>query len=215
MTKLKFLFALHKQLSDLPQEDVEERLNFYAEMIEDRIEEGLCEEDAVAAVGSVEEIAAQIRAEVSPAAPAASADSAVPAAPVAPAANAPAAKSSLDAWQILLLVLGSPIWLSLLIAVFAVIFSLYVTLWSLVISLWAVFASFAGCAVGGLAGGAGFLIAGHSPAGIALLAAAAVCTGLAILAFLGCKAATVGSARLTKSTLLQIGNCFKRKETTQ
>lgn len=39
MTKLQFLMALHEKLSGLPRE--EERLSFYSEMIEDRMEEGL------------------------------------------------------------------------------------------------------------------------------------------------------------------------------
>ena len=64
MTKIKFLLSLHDKLSGLPQDEVEERLNFYSEMIEDRIEEGFSEEDAVAAVGSVDEIAEQIVAQI-------------------------------------------------------------------------------------------------------------------------------------------------------
>ena len=196
MTKLKFLLALHKQLADLPQEDVEERLGFYAEMIEDRMEEGLSEEEAVAAVGSIEEITAQIRADLSPA---------------APAAKAQKPKKQLRAWTIVLLVLGSPVWLSLLIAAFAVIFSLYVILWSLVVSVWSVFAAFVGCAVGGVAGGCGFLIAGHSLTGVALLAAGTVCAGLSILVFLGCKVATKGAAKLTKSTFTSIAKCFNKE----
>ena len=64
MTKLQFLLALHDKLASLPQKEVEERLNFYSEMIEDRMEDGLSEEQAVAAVGATDEIAAQIAAEI-------------------------------------------------------------------------------------------------------------------------------------------------------
>jgi uncharacterized membrane protein len=63
MTKLKFLLELEKKLSALSQEDIEERLTFYSEIIEDRVEEGISEEDAVAPIGNIEEIAAQILAE--------------------------------------------------------------------------------------------------------------------------------------------------------
>ena len=52
MSKQEFLAQLRKSLSGLPQEDIEERLTFYSEMIEDHIEEGLPEEEAVSAVGS-------------------------------------------------------------------------------------------------------------------------------------------------------------------
>lgn len=47
MTKIKFLLSPHNKLAGLPQDEVEERLNFYSEMIEDRIEEGLSEEKTV------------------------------------------------------------------------------------------------------------------------------------------------------------------------
>ena len=45
MTKKEFLSGLRKKLSGLPQEDSEERLNFYSEIIDDRVEEGLSEEE--------------------------------------------------------------------------------------------------------------------------------------------------------------------------
>ena len=59
MDKHDFLMQLQNRLSGLPQEDIEERLNFYNEMIDDRIEDGLSEEEAIAAVGSLDEIVLQ------------------------------------------------------------------------------------------------------------------------------------------------------------
>ena len=56
MNKQEFLDRLRKGLSGLPQAEREERLLFYSEMIDDRMEEGLTEEEAVAALGSLEEI---------------------------------------------------------------------------------------------------------------------------------------------------------------
>ena len=64
MNKQEFLAGLQKGLSGLPQEDVEERLTFYGEMLDDRMEEGLSEEEAVAAAGSVEEIVGQVVADI-------------------------------------------------------------------------------------------------------------------------------------------------------
>ena len=60
MRKQDFLSALKTSLLGLPKQDVEEHLNFYSEMIDDRMEEGRTEEEAVADIGSVEEIATQI-----------------------------------------------------------------------------------------------------------------------------------------------------------
>ncbi len=41
MTKQEFIAELRKGLSGLPKKELEERLTFYSEMIDDRMEEGL------------------------------------------------------------------------------------------------------------------------------------------------------------------------------
>ena len=64
MKKQEFLAELWKQLSDAPKEDVERSLDYYTEMIEDRIESGMSEEEAVADVGSPEDAAKQIMKEL-------------------------------------------------------------------------------------------------------------------------------------------------------
>ena len=43
MTKLQFLLTLNEKLADRPRQEVEERLRFYSEMIEDRMVDGLSE----------------------------------------------------------------------------------------------------------------------------------------------------------------------------
>ncbi|MBQ2388268.1 MAG: DUF1700 domain-containing protein [Clostridia bacterium] len=137
MNKQEFFEQLRKGLSGLPKDDIEERLTFYKEMIEDRIEDGLSEEDAVSAVGEVNEIVSQIAADI----------------PLTKIAKERIKiKRRLSAGEIVLLVLGSPIWLSLGIAAFAIILSLYISLWAIIISLWAVFGSLVGCAFGGVLG---------------------------------------------------------------
>lgn len=197
MSKQEFLALLRKGLSGLPQDDIEERLTFYSEMIEDRIEEGLSEEEAVSAVGSVYEIVAQVIADI-------------PLAKIAKERIKP--KRRLSAGEIVLLALGSPIWLSLVIAAIAVILSLYVSLWSVIISLWAVFGSIIGCAFGGIVAGIVFAYNGNILTGIAMFGAGIVCAGLSIFMFYGCKAATKGIVILTKKLVVWIKNCFIKKE---
>ena len=197
MSKQEFLAQLRKGLSGLPQDDIEERLTFYSEMIEDRMEEGLSEEDAVAAAGSVDEIVAQVIADT-------------PLAKIAKERIKP--KRRLKGWETVLLVLGSPIWFSLAVAAFAVLFSLYVSLWAVIISLWAVFVSLAACAVGGVLACVIFAAGGSGASGVAMLAAGIVCAGLTVFLFYGCRAAAKGALRLTKNVAIRIKNCFIRKE---
>ncbi len=197
MNKQEFLTQLRKGLSGLPQNDIEERLTFYSEMIDDRMEEGLSEEEAVSAVGSVDEIVTQVIAET----------------PLAKIAKERIkSKRRLNTGEIILLVLGSPIWLSLGIAAFAVIFSLYISLWAVIISLWAAFASLAACSIGGILACAIFIIGGNGISGIAILAAGIVCAGLSIFMFYGCKAATKGTLILTKKTAIWTKDRFIKKE---
>ncbi len=197
MSKQEFLVQLRKGLSGLPQDDIEERLTFYSEMIDDRMEEGFSAEEAVSAVGSVDEIVAQVVADI----------------PLTKFAKERIkSKRRLNAGEIVLLALGSPIWLSLGVAVFAVILSLYISLLSVIISLWAVFASLAACSVGGVLACVIFIVGGNDASGIAMLAAGIVCAGLSIFMFYGCKIATMGVLMFTKKIAIWIKNCFIKKE---
>lgn len=197
MTKQEFLASLRKGLSGLPQSDLEERLSFYGEMIDDRMEEGLSEQEAVSAVGSVEEIISQIIGDT----------------PLAKLAKERVKKKGhLKGWEIVLLILGSPIWLSLGIAAVAVILSLYISLWAVIISLWAVFTSLIGCTLGGMVAGIVLFCSGNRLPGTALFAASIVCAGLSVFMYYGCKAATKGILVLTKRIPIWIKNCFIKKE---
>ena len=197
MNKKEFLECLSRGLSALPKEETEERLNFYSEMIDDRMEEGLSEEEAVAAVGSAADIAAQIVKESS----------------LENTDNEDfEQKRRLKAWEIALLVIGSPIWLSLGIAALAIIVSLYAVIWAVVVSLWAAFASFAACFVGGLAAGTVLLVGGKGISGMAMLGAGLVCAGLAVFGFYASVGATKGTLMLTKKCVLWVKERFDRKD---
>ncbi len=197
MKKQEFLAALKRRLSGLPKNDAQERLNFYSEIIDDRIEEGLSEEDAVSEIGSVDEISSQIIADI-------------PFSKIAKERIKP--KRRLKAWEILLLALGSPIWLSLLIAAIAVALSLYAVLWTVIVSLWAVFASLAACCFAGVVAGIGLALGEYGLTGICIMGAGLACAGLAIFLFFGCKAATKGSLLLTKKIALGVKKRFVKKE---
>ncbi len=197
MNKNEFLNQLCLQLNGLPQADIEERLNFYSEMIDDRIEDGLSEEEAVCGIGSVDEIVAQILSEI----------------PLTKLVKERIkTKRRLKAWEIVCLVLGSPVWLSLLISAAAVVISVYAVLWSVIICLWAAEVSLWGCAFGGIVSGTAVALFQNVPSGVLLIGCGLICAGLSIFWFFGCKAATKGALWLTKKIAIGIKNCFIKKE---
>ncbi len=198
MTKVEFICILNEKLSGLPQDEIEERLSFYGEMIDDRMDEGFSEEDAVRDVGNVDDIAAQIIEDV-------------PFLKIVKN-NIKRKKRKLGAGEIILLVLGAPLWLSLLIAALAVLIALYAVLWSIIVSLWSVFAALAGCALGGVLSVIPLAFVGNAPTLVAMIGAALVCAGLSIFTFFGCKLATKGLLILTKKMAIGIKNLFIRKE---
>ncbi len=196
MNKQEFILQLRKGLQGLPREDIDERLDFYSEMIDDRIEEGLSEEDAVGEIGSVDSIISQIVSEV-------------PITKLVKEKITP--KKKLKAWEIVLLVLGSPLWISLVATAIVVVASLYLCLWSVIFSLWSAFSSLIGCGVGGIVSGIVFAFNNNILSGFAMIGAGFICTGLSIFMFYGCKGATKGILSLTKKIGLGIKNCFIKK----
>lgn len=197
MSKKDFLAQLRKELFSLPQEDIDERLSFYSEMIDDRIEEGFPEEQAVLAVGSVDEVVEQIISDISL------------------AKNAKERIKSnrrLKEWEIILLILGCPIWISLGLAAVAVIISIYISLWSVIISLWSVFGSLIVSLFGSVVTAIIFACSGNVFTGMAMVGAGFVCAGLSVFMFYGCKLATKGILILTKKLAIWTKNCFVKKE---
>ncbi|MBR6332595.1 MAG: DUF1700 domain-containing protein [Dehalococcoidales bacterium] len=197
MSKQEFLAQLRDGLTGLPQSDIEERLAFYEEMIDDRIEEGLSEEQAVSEIGSVEQVIAQIVEET-------------PFTRIVKERVRP--KRKLQTWEIILLILGSPVWVALLIAAFAVMFSVYIVIWAVILSLWAVALSLLISAFACIV--AIFFVppSGSGAAVLVMISVSLVLAGLSIIMFFGCKAATKGAVILTKKIALGIKNMFIGKE---
>ena len=200
MNKEEFLAQLRRGLSALPLADTEERIAFYDEMINDRMEEGLSEEEAVFGVGAVDEIvkgalsdtslSKLVREKVKP-------------------------RRALRPWEIVLLAVGSPLWLALLIAAAAVLFSLYIVLWAVIVSLWALAVSFVAALLCGLVLGVIFFLRGSAPAALAMLGCGMLCGGVSIFLFFGSMAATKGILHLTAKTVLRIKTGLVKKEAAQ
>lgn len=196
MTKREFLEALEKKLSQLPPEERQKQLEFYAELLSDKMEEGMSEQEAVADLGSVEDIASSILQEM----------------PLSKLVKSRVKPSS--GWTVLsivLLVLGLPIWLPLCIVFVALVVTVYVVIWCVIIAL---IATFIGVAIGVVAL---FIIAfvslfRHLPAFFLILGCALLCAGLCVLAFIVIRAAIKGLVLLTKSIGRGIKSLFIKKE---
>lgn len=65
MTKQEFINELRERLSGLPKDDLENRLSFYEESINDRMDEGKTEEEAIKELGTIDEIVTQVAGETS------------------------------------------------------------------------------------------------------------------------------------------------------
>ena len=193
MKKQEFLDRLCKSLDGLPCEDVKRTVEYYSEMIDDRVEEGIPEESAVEQMGSIEDIVAQTLAEI-------------PLARLVKERIKP--KRQFGTWTVLLLVLGSPIWLSLLVATFSVLISLYAAIWSVAVSFWAAFVSLVASGVAGIVAGVAVAIFQNTSAGVALVGLGLACAGLSVFLFFGCKAMTKGMVFLTKGLALGLKKLF-------
>ena len=196
MNKQEFLSQLREKLSGAPQSEIEDRLIFYGEIIDDRIEEGMSEEDAVKAVGDVDKIVTEII-------------SSIPMSTLVKEKKK--TKRKMKAWEIVLLAVGSPLWIVLLATAFVIILTVYIVIWSVVISLWAIGAAMAGCALGSIALLVLNCIYGSVWTGLAFLGMGLVCAGIAIFWFFGCKALTGCVVLLTKKIILWIKKLFVGK----
>lgn len=202
MNKNTFLEQIRRSLGEACCGDAERSLDYYSEMIDDRIEDGIDEEEAVAALGSPDAIAKQILSELS------SPDK----------ASLPTASSSAKTevgirwWMILLLVLGSPVWIPLLMAAGMLVLAAYFLLWSLLIMLYAIDLSFA-------FGSIAFLIQGIVSAVVAepilagfYIGGSIFFIGASVLLFFAANQAARGTVFLSKAIFQGILSLFRRKE---
>ena len=197
MNKQEFLAALQAGLKGLPRGDIQHWVEFYREMVEDRMEDGMSEEEAVAALGPVRDLVAQILSET-------------PLPRLVHEKVKP--KRPMKAWEIILLVLGSPVWLPLACAAVLVLLAGYAVLWACIITLYAVDLT---AALGGVAGLVGSLLltpSGELAARVFLLGAGLACLGLAVLLFFVFNQISVWILRLSKKALLALKFRFVQKE---
>ena len=195
MTKKEFLSELRSKLQGLPPTDIDERVSFYEEMINDRIDEGKSEEEAISEIGSVDDIVREIAKDT-------------PLVKLVKEKMKP--KRRVKAWEIVLLVVGFPLWFPLLITALVLIMVFWILVWVMVIVTYAIEIALAASSVAGVVAFAAYLMNGEM--NYTAIGASIMCAGAAILMVFACIGATKGSIALTKTIITGIKMLFIGKK---
>ena len=197
MKKTEFIKELALEIRGLPQEDTERWLEYYIEMLDDRMEDGMSEQEAVASLGAPAKIVREILAQT----------------PISKLIkNKVTPKRKLRAWEIVLVVLGSPIWLTIAVSLAAAFFAIFASLWAGIVSVWAAELSVAVCGLAGVLFSFFLVGTGSVYQGLLLLGVGLFCAGLSYFGFFLCKWLSVLLAKLCKAFLLFVKSLFVEKE---
>ena len=187
MTKKEFLTELRNNLSGLPKEEVEDRINFYSEMIDDRMDEGKTEEQAVADIGSTDEAVRTIASQTKM--------STLVKEKMIP-------KRRITGFEVCMLIIGFPLWFPLLVTFITLLGVGYILLWTLAIVTYSV--EFA--LLSGFGGGvvASIMSVADGNPNMLTMGATLACLAGACLFFFACVGATKVNVKITKNILTGI-----------
>ena len=131
MQKIEFLALLRQRISILPPREIDQTVEYYSEMIDDYVESGYTPEEAVARMGGVDNVAAQVLAGEQ-----------------TPAYDAYVVRKRKKNGLLWLVILGFPVWFPLLVTAFAVLLTLAIVFGTLAIVLpWSLIVSFGASAI--------------------------------------------------------------------
>lgn len=196
MNKQEFLDLLAEKLSPLGPVESYKSVLYYSEMIADRMEDGMSEQEAVAAMGNIEKIVEEIMMSAS--------------FPVLMKAQMEQKKPEWNGWKIALIILLSPVWIPLALAAFCVVMALLIALFSLVVSLIAIVFSLV---VSGLA----LVVVApfHMPDGLAtvlaMLGAGFLIAGIGLFLYFAAKQAVIGCYKLVTAVLRGMKRLFIKR----
>ena len=194
MNKKEFFALFRQELAGLPKDELENRVSFYEEMIDDRMSEGKSEEEAIRDLGTVESIVNQIAEETSL---------------VKLVKEKVKPNRKIKGWEIALIICGFPLWFPLLITGLVLLFVAYLLTWVFTIVAYAVETSFVVASIGGAAGFMGYMFTGEI--NLIALGASIACLGAAILFAFACYYITKGNIKLSKNLFIWIKRGFMRK----
>ena len=183
MRKDVFLETLQKRLSTFSEGERKAICDYYAEMIDDRIEEGMEEEAAVADLGELEQIVEENLANLP--------FSTLMKVKVKESRQ----KSGHKGLWIVLAILGSPLWICLLLMVGLVWLSVYLCAGALLLCVYVFLGALLLCGAGGLVISWLFMFVRSLPVGICLLGMGLILAGVGCLLVQPVRALTRWAAR--------------------
>ena len=194
MTKAQFLKELRKHLGFLEEKEIDERISFYSEIIDDKIEDGKTEEEAVESIGLVEDVVIEIAQNT-------------PINKLVKSAAKP--KRKITGFEVAMLIIGFPLWFPLLITGLVLCLVFYVLTWVLVLVALAVEISFIAGFIWGIAAFVMSLKEGNIM--LVYLGAALVLFSLSILFVPIIKGSAKLSVLFSKKILLSIKRKLAKK----
>ncbi len=204
MTRNEFITSLKARLSGIPENERQKALDWYSELICDRMEE-MPEEDAVSGIGTVDEIADEIISQYRQ-----------NTTTVQSGGTEPQAKTSPDkgvntALMIFAVIVLSPIWAPLLVVGLSLALVAVVLVWCAVVTVGAMLVSAAAVGVVGLFYGFWALFVINPAYGLLVLGTALVAAGLT-LALIPLIVVTVkGAVRFTVWSVGKLCGIISRK----
>ncbi len=197
MNKQEFITEIGRRLEGFPPEEIERSKEYFLEMIEDRMEDGMSEEEAIADIGTVDEAVEDILKDI-------------PLTKVIKATMKPEGK--LRAWEIVCLILGSPIWVPLLITAIVLIFVWYIVIWVIVISFFVADIALFASGVATVIIGAASLVQLGPAAPILAIGMGLCLIGASVLLFIPLLKLAKVTGKLGKKTALWIKSWFVRRK---
>ncbi len=186
MRKSEFIRRLSRELSGLSADEIIRSTAFYEEIIADRMEEGMTEEESVGSLGEVEDIAKEIMSDLS----------------FLTITKAKVKKGfdNIDDKKVVkaLTIITCPLWGTLLVAVLALIVATYVVLWTTiaVISLLCIVLEVGGVVLMAIGVGSFFILT--FPTGLLILGTGMLMLGIGLVLFRPCGLVVKSIVALTR-----------------
>lgn len=129
MNKEDFLLELRKRLGHISKKEKEKCIKYYDEIISDRVEDNMTEEQAVEALGDIDKIVENITKDL-------------PLSSLVICKIGNTINKQKDLTTLLLIILGFPLWFPLLVSFLSVILAIYISIIAVVIAFYAIAVGF-------------------------------------------------------------------------